>query len=116
MPYGYHGKILHVHLSEMRLEVETPPEEFFKTYVDGEWACAEISNTGEISQEVRSELLEGEAEGRGLYITQRIVRLLKGKLEIRGGKGMTTIVVKLPLYHSSKEDGPNQLSLLENDG
>ena len=35
MPYGYHGKILHAHLSEMRLEVETPSEEFFRTYVGG---------------------------------------------------------------------------------
>jgi signal transduction histidine kinase len=86
-----------------------------KTYSDGGWACAEISNTGEISQEVRSELLEGEAEGRGLYITQRIVRLLKGKLEIKGGKGVTTIVVKLPLYGGSKKKKPNQLSLLENN-
>ncbi|MFC1884725.1 GAF domain-containing protein [Thermodesulfobacteriota bacterium] len=85
------------------------------TYSDGGWACAEISNTGEISQEVRSELLEGGAEGRGLYITQRIVRLLKGNLEIKGGKGMTTIVVKFPLHDSSKKNGPNQLSLLENN-
>ncbi len=35
MPYEYHGKILHVHLSEMHLEVETPSEEFFQTYVGG---------------------------------------------------------------------------------
>ena len=35
MPYGYHGKILHVYLSEGRLEVETPPESFYRTYVGG---------------------------------------------------------------------------------
>ncbi len=27
MPYGYHGKILHVFLSDHRLEVEEPPAE-----------------------------------------------------------------------------------------
>ena len=35
MPYGYHGKILHVHLSKMELEIETPPESFFRTYMGG---------------------------------------------------------------------------------
>jgi len=33
--FGYHGKILHVHLDELRLEVETPPESFYKTYGGG---------------------------------------------------------------------------------
>lgn len=33
--YGYHGKILHVHLDELRLEVETPPESFYRIYVGG---------------------------------------------------------------------------------
>ncbi|RME86842.1 MAG: aldehyde ferredoxin oxidoreductase, partial [Anaerolineae bacterium] len=35
MPYGYHGKILHVHLSEGRLEIEEPPEAFYRTYMGG---------------------------------------------------------------------------------
>ncbi len=35
MPFGYHGKILHVHLDRMALEVETPPEQFYRTYVGG---------------------------------------------------------------------------------
>lgn len=35
MPYGYCGKILHVHLNEGRLEVETPPEVFYRTYMGG---------------------------------------------------------------------------------
>ncbi len=35
MPYGYHGKILHVHLNDLRLEVETPPEDFYRTYMGG---------------------------------------------------------------------------------
>jgi aldehyde:ferredoxin oxidoreductase len=35
MPYGYHGKILHVRLDESVLEVETPPESFYRTYFGG---------------------------------------------------------------------------------
>lgn len=35
MPYGYHGKILHVDLSRGDVEVENPPEEFYRTYMGG---------------------------------------------------------------------------------
>jgi aldehyde:ferredoxin oxidoreductase len=35
MPYGYHGKILHVNLSTGKMEVETPPESFYRTYMGG---------------------------------------------------------------------------------
>ena len=35
MPYGYHGKILHVHLDQEKLEIETPPESFYRTYFGG---------------------------------------------------------------------------------
>jgi aldehyde:ferredoxin oxidoreductase len=35
MPYGYHGKILHVDLSTGRMEVETPPESFYRKYMGG---------------------------------------------------------------------------------
>lgn len=33
--YGYHGRILHAYLSELRLEVETPDEAFYRTYAGG---------------------------------------------------------------------------------
>ncbi len=33
--YGYTGKILHVYLDDGRLEIETPPEDFYRTYVGG---------------------------------------------------------------------------------
>ena len=69
-----------------------------RTYADGEWACAEISNTGHISKEDRLRLLAGEGEGRGLYITYRVIRLLKGKIEIQRGKNTTTFVVRLPIH------------------
>lgn len=35
MPFGYHGKILHVDLTTGALEVETPEEAFYRTYVGG---------------------------------------------------------------------------------
>jgi len=70
-----------------------------KTYLRDGWACAEITNTGGISDEDRMKLLEGEGSGRGIYITYRIIRLIKGNIEIKSGKGLTTFVVRLPVCH-----------------
>lgn len=71
-----------------------------RTYADGKWACLEISNTGHLSEEERLRLLEGEGRGRGIYITHRIIRLLKGKLKINVGKNTTTIIVCLPQHQA----------------
>ena len=35
MPYGYHGKILHVNLASGKIDVETPPESFYRKYMGG---------------------------------------------------------------------------------
>ena len=35
MPHGYNGKILHVDLTKATLTVETPPEQFYRTYMGG---------------------------------------------------------------------------------
>lgn len=35
MSYGYTGKILHIDLTNGKLEVETPPEAFYRTYMGG---------------------------------------------------------------------------------
>lgn len=35
MPYGYHGNILHVNLSDLTYRIENPPEHFYRTYVGG---------------------------------------------------------------------------------
>jgi len=35
MPYGYHGKILHVHLGTEELKIETPDETFYRMYLGG---------------------------------------------------------------------------------
>jgi signal transduction histidine kinase len=67
------------------------------TYAEGHWACAEIANAGQISEEDRLNLLEGESRGRGSYITHRIVRLLKGQIEVKVGEKSTKIVVRFPM-------------------
>lgn len=71
-----------------------------RTYADGEWACAEIINSGHISQDERLRILEGEGAGRGLYIIHRIMSLLRGKIEIKAGKGDTTFIVRFPRHIS----------------
>lgn len=68
-----------------------------RSYVDGQWACAEIANTGQISEEDRLKLLEGEGRGRGIHITHRLIRLIKGRLEVQVVKNFTTITVRFPL-------------------
>ena len=35
MPYGYMGKVLHVDLTAGKLEIEEPPESFYRTYMGG---------------------------------------------------------------------------------
>lgn len=35
MPYGYNGKILHVDLSNSSIEIEKPPERFYREYMGG---------------------------------------------------------------------------------
>jgi signal transduction histidine kinase len=74
-----------------------------RTYAEDEWGCAEITNTGHISEEDKMRLLEGEGRGRGLYITHRIVRLLNGKIEVLGDKESTTFRIRLPRVKASGE-------------
>ncbi|MCK5552628.1 MAG: GAF domain-containing sensor histidine kinase [Deltaproteobacteria bacterium] len=60
-------------------------------------AVVEITNTGEISGEEIIRLLGGETGGRGLRITNRLVQLMGGRLEIESGDNRTTSRVILPL-------------------
>ena len=68
-----------------------------KTYRDDDWACAEISNSGTITEEERLRLLDGKSSGRGLYITHRIISILNGKIDIQIGKNNTTFIVRIPV-------------------
>ena len=68
-----------------------------QSYQKSSWAVAEISNTGEISEEEKERCLLGEGRGRGLHITTRLIKHLGGKLEVESGRGCTTFRVELPL-------------------
>jgi signal transduction histidine kinase len=69
-----------------------------RTFKDGDWACAEISNTGRISDEALLRISQGWGRGRGLGISQRIVHLLRGRLEFQVAENTTTFVARLPLH------------------
>ncbi|HDR14199.1 MAG TPA: GAF domain-containing sensor histidine kinase [Desulfobacteraceae bacterium] len=71
---------------------------WIRTYGDGDFACAEITNTGHMNENDRLKILEGEGEGRGLYITYRIMQLIRGKIDFKTDQGTTTLVVCLPRY------------------
>jgi signal transduction histidine kinase len=67
-----------------------------RTYLEKDWACVEITNSGLIPEEERRRLMQGEGRGRGMYITYRIVRLLRGQIDITVEKNRTKVTVRLP--------------------
>lgn len=69
-----------------------------RTYREGDWACVEIRNTGEMSEQDHQKIVDGEGEGRGMYITYRLIRLLKGQIAIRADNGTTSFVISFPLH------------------
>jgi signal transduction histidine kinase len=68
-----------------------------RSYQKDSWAVAEVTNTGEIREEDRDRYLHGEGRGRGLHITTRLVKQMKGKMEVESGEGRTTFRVMFPL-------------------
>ena len=68
-----------------------------RSYQKDSWAVAEVTNTGEIREEDRDRYLLGEGRGRGLHITTRLVKRMKGKMEMESGEGHTTFRVMFPL-------------------
>ena len=68
-----------------------------RSYRRDSWAVAEISNTGQISEEDKDHYLRGDAKGRGLHITTRLVRQMGGKMELESQGGQTTFRVIYPL-------------------
>jgi signal transduction histidine kinase len=67
-----------------------------KTYSLDQWAVAEISNTGRISQAEREQILGGETTGKGLHITNRLVKIMGGRIELEAENMHTTFRVYLP--------------------
>jgi signal transduction histidine kinase len=68
-----------------------------RSYRRDSWAVAEVTNTGEIREEDRDRYLLGEGKGRGLHITTRLVKQMRGKMEMESGEGQTTFRVMFPL-------------------
>ena len=68
-----------------------------RSYRKDSWAVAEVTNTGEIREEDRDRYLLGEGRGRGLHITTRLIKQMKGKMEMESGEGQTTFRVMFPL-------------------
>ncbi|MGZ3539518.1 MAG: ATP-binding protein, partial [Thermodesulfobacteriota bacterium] len=68
-----------------------------RSYQKDSWGMAEVTNTGEIQENDRDRYLLGEGKGRGLHITTRLVKQMKGKMEMESGEGRTTFRVMFPL-------------------
>lgn len=66
-------------------------------------ACVRIRNAGVLPEEDRQKLLDGSGKGRGLHITHRIVRLLRGQIEVDVGADTTTFTVRLPALDSQEK-------------
>jgi signal transduction histidine kinase len=61
------------------------------------WAVAEIVNTGEIPAEERDRCLRGESRGRGMNITNRLVKQMGGIIWVECQEGRTKFGVMLPM-------------------
>jgi GAF domain-containing protein len=68
-----------------------------RSYRKDFWAVGEVTNTGEIREEDRDRYLLGEGRGRGLHIATRLVKQMKGKMEMESGEGETTFRVMFHL-------------------
>jgi signal transduction histidine kinase len=75
-----------------------------RSYRKEPWAVAEITNTGEISEEDKDRFLLGEGKGRGLHITTRLVKQIGGKTEVESREGQTTFRVMFPLFRESSRE------------
>ncbi len=68
-----------------------------RSYRQDSWAVAEISNTGQISEEEKKRFLGGDTRGRGLHTVARLVKHMGGKIEMESQGGQSTFRVLLPL-------------------
>jgi signal transduction histidine kinase len=68
-----------------------------RSYRMDTWAVVEINNTGQISEEEMDRFIFGESRGRGLHISTRLIKNMKGVLSVESGGGRTTFCVMLPL-------------------
>ncbi len=79
------------------------------TYSEGEWACAEIRNTGTMPPDELMSLKTGSGSGRGLYITYRIVKMMNGRMEVRSEGGYTLFKFMFPNHGDNQKRSKNLL-------
>jgi len=68
-----------------------------RSYRKDPWAVVEINNTGQISGEEKDRFILGEGRGRGLHISTRLVKNMRGKMSVESKEGQTTFCIMLPL-------------------
>lgn len=68
-----------------------------RSYRKEGWAVVEISNTGEMEEEEKARYLDGEGRGRGLHITTRLIKRMRGRIELEPGENQTTFRLFFPL-------------------
>jgi signal transduction histidine kinase len=68
-----------------------------RSYRRDYWAVAEITNTGEISEEEKERYLLGESRGRGLHISARLIKHMGGMMGVECLAGRTTFRIMLPI-------------------
>ena len=68
-----------------------------RSYRKDPWAVVEINNTGQISEEEKDRFVLGEGRGRGLHISTRLVKNMRGTMSVESKEGQTTFCIMLPL-------------------
>jgi len=68
-----------------------------RSYRKDPWAVVEINNTGQISEGEKDRFILGEGRGRGLHISTRLVKNMRGIMSVESGEGQTTFSIMLPL-------------------
>ncbi len=70
-----------------------------RSYRQDSWAVAEITNSGEISEEDKERFLGEDTRGRGLHTATRLVKHMDGKIEVESQGGQSTFRVSIPLVN-----------------
>ena len=68
-----------------------------RSYRKDTWGVVEINNTGQISEEEKDRFILGEGRGRGLHISTRLTKNMKGVMSVESREGQTTFCIMLPL-------------------
>jgi signal transduction histidine kinase len=74
-----------------------------QSYRKDPWAVVEINNTGQISEDEKDRFILGEGRGRGLHISTRLVKNMRGTMSVESKEGQTTFCIMLPLVEPSSK-------------